>query len=162
MDKSHLLDRLGATGDDRLLLAKVLDRAEQAQRRNIPAATDFLSPQQQMQTLDLLRLAGVPETAYARLGGYDGSERNLFLFLPDCVVSLSPSTSTKAPKLAIPTTLLPFIVLIVYTPAFFAAILVCTKLPSELTVHAVEQPNPTIPSVPVIFSDTFDAIAVLL
>ena len=83
MDKSHLLDRLGATGDDRLLLAKVLDRAEQAQRRNIPAATDFLSPQQQMQTLDLLRLAGVPETAYARLGGYDGAERNLFLFLPD-------------------------------------------------------------------------------
>ena len=83
MDKSHLLDRLGTTGDDRLLLAKVLDRAEQAQRRNIPAATDFLSPQQQMQTLDLLRLAGVPETAYARLGGYDGSERNLFLFLPD-------------------------------------------------------------------------------
>ena len=83
MDKSHLLDRLGATGDDRLLLSKVLDRAEQAQRRNIPAATDFLSPQQQMQTLDLLRLAGIPETGYTCLGGYEGAERNILLFLPD-------------------------------------------------------------------------------
>ena len=83
MDKSKLLDRVGAVGDDRLLLAKVLDRAEQANARNIPAATDFLSPQQQMQTLDLLRLAGIPETGYARLGGYEGAERNLFLFLPD-------------------------------------------------------------------------------
>lgn len=83
MDKSKLLDRIGATGDDRLLLARVLDRAEQAGSRNIPAATNFLSPQQQMQTLDLLRLAGVPETGYARLGGYDGAERNIFLFLPD-------------------------------------------------------------------------------
>ena len=53
MDKSRLLDKVGAIGDDRLLLAKVLDRAEQAQSRNIPAATDFLSPQQQMVTLDL-------------------------------------------------------------------------------------------------------------
>lgn len=83
MDKAKLLDRLGVTGGDRLLLAKVLDRAQQAESRNIPAATDFLSPQQQLLTLDLLRQAGVSETAYVRLGGYDGAERNLFLFLPD-------------------------------------------------------------------------------
>ena len=83
MDKGALLDRLGLTGEDRLVLAKILDRAEQAQSRNIPAATDFLSPQQQAQALDLLRLAEVPETAYARLGGYEEAERRLFLFLPD-------------------------------------------------------------------------------
>lgn len=83
MDKSKLLDRLGALGEDRLLLAKVLDRAEQAQSRNIPAATDFLSPQQQMLAMDLLRLAGIPETGYVRLGGYEGAERNILLFLPD-------------------------------------------------------------------------------
>ena len=83
MDKTTLLDRLGVTGEDRLLLAKVLDRARQASDRNIPAATDFLSPQQQMQTCDLLRLAGIPETGCVRLGGYEGAERNLFLFLPD-------------------------------------------------------------------------------
>ena len=83
MDKTKLLDRLGAAWEDRLLLAKVLDRAGQARSRNIPAATDFLSPQQQMLAMDLLRLAGIPETGYARLGGYAGAERNILLFLPD-------------------------------------------------------------------------------
>ena len=83
MDKTTLLDRLGATGEDRLLLAKVLDRARQARERNIPSATDFLSPQQQMMALDLLRLAGIPETDYLAAGGYDGAERRLILFLPD-------------------------------------------------------------------------------
>lgn len=83
MDKSILLDRLGVTGEDRLLLAKVLDRARQTSSRNIPTTTDFLSPQQQTLTCDLLRLAGFAETDYVRLGGYEGAERNLFLFLPD-------------------------------------------------------------------------------
>lgn len=46
MDKTKLLDKLGADKEDRLLLAKVLDRAEQSHSRNIPASTDFLSPQQ--------------------------------------------------------------------------------------------------------------------
>lgn len=83
MDKGKLLDRLGVLGDDRLVLAKVLDRAEQARSRNVPSATDFLTPQQQMLAQDLLRLAGMGETDYVRLGGYDGAERNLLLFLPD-------------------------------------------------------------------------------
>ena len=74
MDKTLLLDRLGATGEDRLLLAKVLDRAKQARDRNIPSATDFLSPQQQMLSLDLLRLAGISETDYVLSGGFDGAE----------------------------------------------------------------------------------------
>ena len=83
MEKSKLLDRCGAEGEDRLLLAKVLDRAEQAAGRNVPAWTDFLSPQQQMLAQDLLRLAGIPETAWLRQGGYRGAERNILLFLPD-------------------------------------------------------------------------------
>ena len=83
MDKGALLDRLGLSGEDRLALAKVLDRAEQAENRNIPASTDFLSPQQRAQALDLLRLAGIPETAYVLQGGYEGAERQIILFLPD-------------------------------------------------------------------------------
>ena len=83
MDKGALLDRLGLTGEDRLALARVLDKAEQAENRNIPAATDFLSPQQRAQALDLLRLAGIPETAYVLQGGYEGAERQILLFLPD-------------------------------------------------------------------------------
>ncbi len=83
MDKGMLLDRLGLTGEDRLALAKVLDKAEQAESRNIPASTSFLSPQQRAQALDLLRLAGIPETAYVFQGGYKGAERQILLFLPD-------------------------------------------------------------------------------
>lgn len=83
MDKGALLDRLGLAGEDRLALAKVLDRAGQAENRNVPAATDFLSPQRQAQALDLLRLAEVPERSYVLQGGYDGAERKLILFLPD-------------------------------------------------------------------------------
>ena len=67
MDKSKLLDQCGALGEDRTLLARVLDRAKQASERNIPAATDFLSPAQQAQAADLLH----------------GAERAVLLFLPD-------------------------------------------------------------------------------
>ena len=83
MDKSKLLDRIGALDEDRMLMAKVLDKAEQASSRNIPAATDFLSPRQQAMALELLRLAGIAETAYVLQGGYIGAERKLLLFLPD-------------------------------------------------------------------------------
>lgn len=83
MDKGALLDRLGLAGEDRLALAKVLDRAEQAERRSVPAATDFLSPQQRARALNLLRLAGVSETSYVLHGGYEGAERQVLLFLPD-------------------------------------------------------------------------------
>ena len=90
MDKGKLLDRLGAAGEDRICLARILDRAGQSQSRNIPAATDFLSPQQQMQALDLLRLSGISETGYTLLGGYEGAERKILLFLP-CLLYTSPS-----------------------------------------------------------------------
>ena len=83
MDKGALLDRLGVLGEERLALARVLDKAEQAERRNVPAATDFLSPRQQAQALDLLRLAGVSERACVLDGGYPGAERQILLFLPD-------------------------------------------------------------------------------
>jgi RNA-binding protein YlmH len=83
MDKGKLLDRVGGEKEDRLALARVLDRAEQAQNRNIPAGTDFLTPQQLLLALDLLRQAGVPEDRFLRMGGYDGAERAILLFLPD-------------------------------------------------------------------------------
>ncbi|WP_325200585.1 YlmH family RNA-binding protein [Oscillibacter sp.] len=83
MDKGALLDRFGLTGEDRLALAKVLDRAEQADSRNIPTSTDFLSPQQRSLAVELLRLAGISESSYVLQGGYEGAERQVILFLPD-------------------------------------------------------------------------------
>lgn len=83
MDKTRLLDRAAKSGEERLILARVLDRLEQAQSRNIPTATDFLSPQERASAEVLLRLAGVGETEYVSMGGYEGAERRILLFLPD-------------------------------------------------------------------------------
>lgn len=81
MDKTRLLEHF--SGEDRILLAKVMDRAEQTRQRDIPTYTDFLTPQQQLQAMDLLHQAGFPENSYVRLGGYEDAERRLLLFLPD-------------------------------------------------------------------------------
>lgn len=83
MDKTKLLDKAANGGEERLLLARVLDRLEQAQNRNIPTTTDFLSPQEQAAAQTLLHMAGVGETEYTALGGYEGAERKILLFLPD-------------------------------------------------------------------------------
>lgn len=83
MDKTKLLDKAASNGEERLLLAKVLDRMEQAQRRNIPIATDFLSPQELAAAQAILSLAGLGDDGVVALGGYDGAERKLLLFLPD-------------------------------------------------------------------------------
>lgn len=83
MDKTKLLDRAAKSGEERLTLARVLDRLDQARNRNIPAATDFLSPQEQASAKMLFHLAGIDEAEYVPLGGYEGAERKIFLFLPD-------------------------------------------------------------------------------
>ena len=83
MEKSSLLDRMTQDREERLLLARVLDKAEQSGKRNLPAQTDFLSPRQQALARVLLHQAGIPETAYSTWGGYEGAERRLICFLPD-------------------------------------------------------------------------------
>lgn len=82
MDKSRLLDR-AASPEDRLTLARVLDKWEQSRKRNIPAATDFLTPVQRTAAEDLLRQAGASSDDYLAFGGYDGAERQILLFVPD-------------------------------------------------------------------------------
>ena len=83
MDKTSLLDRLRAEGDDRLLLARVLDRQRQARSHGAPASTDFLSPREQALVRNLLTLSGAPEDSYVFTGGVEGAERRVLCFLPD-------------------------------------------------------------------------------
>lgn len=83
MDKTKLLDKAAAAGEERLLLAKILDRLEQSRSRNIPVCTDFLSPQEQASAMAVVRLAGIREDGVAVLGGYPNAERRVLLFLPD-------------------------------------------------------------------------------
>ena len=82
MLKSELIARAAQEPSDRLLLAKVLDQYEQSQRRNVPAATGFLSPREQAMAAALLNAAGV-RSGYALDGGFAGAERKRLIFLPD-------------------------------------------------------------------------------
>ena len=81
MDKTNLLSR-AASPEERMLLARVLDKYEQMDRRNIPTATPFLTPAEQAAVQALLNAAGI-RSGYVWNGGYPQAERKLLQFLPD-------------------------------------------------------------------------------
>ena len=82
MDRRQLLDRAARNGDERVLLAHILDKCEQSRKRNIPSATDFLSPAEQRSAQDLLHAAAIHDGC-AFCGGFERAERRMLLFLPD-------------------------------------------------------------------------------
>ena len=82
MDKAELIAKVAQDGEDRLLLARILDKYQQFQRRNIPVSTEFLSPREQLLAQALLNSAGVRE-GYRLDGGYEAAERKILRFLPD-------------------------------------------------------------------------------
>ena len=59
MDRRQLLDRAAQSGEERVLLAHILDKCEQSRQRNIPAATDFLSPAEQRAAQEATPFAAV-------------------------------------------------------------------------------------------------------
>lgn len=82
MNKTELLNRCaGGDGETRLLLARVLDKLELAQRRGVPAHTQFLSPAQRAAVESLIRADGHPRHLF--VGGYADAERTVCVFLPD-------------------------------------------------------------------------------
>ena len=82
MDKNLIISKIAQENEDRLLLARVYDKYEQMERRNIPTATAFLSPGEQTMVQALLNTAGIRD-GYQFDGGYDGAERKILVFLPD-------------------------------------------------------------------------------
>ena len=78
MDRSNI-DKIARTPEDRLLLAKLWDKINAGMRKNIPAATCFLSPRE----LELARfLFGEPEGLHA-FGGFPEAERKMLVYLPE-------------------------------------------------------------------------------
>lgn len=78
MNKTELLNKVAQTADERQLLARVWDKAEQAQR-GVPAWTPFLS-QSQQEAANRLIAAGYPRHLWT--GGFDDAERKLCAFSP--------------------------------------------------------------------------------
>lgn len=81
MTKKELLDRCARDSDERVLLARVLDKVELASDRGVPACTQFLSPGEQAAVTDLLNAWGHPRHLF--FGGYADAERRVCAFLPD-------------------------------------------------------------------------------
>ena len=81
MNKTELLNKLARDGEERLLLARVLDKLELARDRSAPARTPFLSPGERAAAEGLIAACGHPRHLFA--GGYQGAERTVCLFLPD-------------------------------------------------------------------------------
>lgn len=81
MNKKELLDRCARDGEERILLARVLDKLELARSRGVPAHTPFLSPGEQASVTDLLNAWGRPRHLF--WGGCPDSERRVCIFLAD-------------------------------------------------------------------------------
>ncbi len=82
MDKRAMLDRIADNGEERLLLSRVWDQYDRCAKKNIPAATSFLSPQEQQAARRLLQAIGAAD-GFLFWGGYEGAERCQLHFLPD-------------------------------------------------------------------------------
>ena len=85
MNKTELLNKCARSGEERVLLARALDKLELAQNRSVPACTPFLSPGEQASVTDLLNAWGRPRHLF--FGGYEGAERAVCAFLPDAELS---------------------------------------------------------------------------
>lgn len=78
MERSNI-EKIAQSAEDRLLLAKLWDKMNAGIRKNIPAATCFLSPRE----LEMAKyLFGEQESLHA-FGGYGDAERKMLIFLPD-------------------------------------------------------------------------------
>lgn len=82
MDKNTMIAKIAQESEDKLLLARILDKYEQMERRGIPTATAFLSPREQLLAQALLNTAGI-RSGYQFDGGFADAERKLLVFLPE-------------------------------------------------------------------------------
>lgn len=82
LNKNTIIERTAQEPEDRLLLARVWDKYEQTQRKNIPGSTVFLSPREQRMAQAMLSAAGV-RPGYAFDGGFEAAERKILIFFPD-------------------------------------------------------------------------------
>ncbi len=81
MTKTELLNKLARDGEERLLLARAMDKLELARNRSVPGHTGFLSPQERVSVETLLNACGHPRHLF--YGGFAGAERTVCAFLPD-------------------------------------------------------------------------------
>ena len=88
MNKRDILAHLAVDDQSRMALARVLDKAEYAQTRNVPAHSQFITDGEQALAQRALAAAGVDR--YRLWGGYEGAERKVCVFLPYWLEDFEP------------------------------------------------------------------------
>ena len=78
MDRGNI-EKIARTPEDRLLLAKLWDKINAGLRRDIPAATCFLSPRE----LEMSRYLFGDLPGLHSFGGYEEAERKMLVYLPE-------------------------------------------------------------------------------
>lgn len=78
MANEKTIAALAASEEERLLLVRVCDRIERAQRRDQPVSTFFLTPRERALAAQLL-----PQANF--FGGTEGAERTVAYYLPDYI-----------------------------------------------------------------------------
>ncbi len=78
MDKERILAPL--EGEDRLLIARLLDQVELALKKAAPVATDFFDPRERELCSEVLHY--LPEAKALFFGGYRGAERQRIVIIP--------------------------------------------------------------------------------
>lgn len=81
MDRQKIIASLGESKEDQVLLARVWDKITMGERKNIPAASCFLTGREQILCQRMLRQAGIPEPLF--FGGTEGAERRVAVYVPD-------------------------------------------------------------------------------
>jgi len=84
LDKQDILRKFARNNDEKMLLAKALDKFDEAARYNVPSNTKFLNEQERAYlsaALKSIKEAGNHRSVF--WGGYENAQRTVLLFLPD-------------------------------------------------------------------------------
>lgn len=85
MDRNELIKKYAKEPEDRLLLARVLDKWEESEQKNIPTHTKFLNEQERALVEKVL--ASIGNVRHLFFGGYAGAVRTILMYLPDYLES---------------------------------------------------------------------------
>ncbi len=88
MYRNELVEKYTQDAEDRLVLTRVLDKMEEARRKNTVTGTHFLNENQCALAEMLIKAQGNP--AHVFYGGYDEALRKVILFFPDYLQPMCP------------------------------------------------------------------------
>jgi len=95
MYKNEFVEKYAQNAEDRLVLARVLDKMDETAGKNIITGTHFLNENQSALAEIMIRAQGNP--AHIFYGGYEGALRKVVMFFPDYLDPAVPADEGANP-----------------------------------------------------------------